>query len=240
MPSYTYEDLLKIISDLRGENGCPWDRVQTHDSLKPCLIEECYEVIEAIDRRDDDNLAEELGDVLLQVLMHSQIAAEENRFDMQDVVQGLSEKMIRRHPHVFGDAEAGTPEEGLRNWEDIKKQEKEAKTETPDKGILRSVPKAFPALTRAQKVQKKAEKEYGYTRSAKEQITILKDRLEQIEQAYNSTADRENGTLATEIETFLFETADLSGILGLNAEISLTNATETFINKFEDEMDKQK
>lgn len=128
MEKYTYEQLLKIIAELRSDHGCPWDRAQTHESMIKCLREECEEAIEAIENRDDENLCEELGDILLQVLLHAQIASEEDRFDMSDIVDGLARKMIRRHPHVFGNApQAASPEEGLARWEAIKKQEKEAK-----------------------------------------------------------------------------------------------------------------
>lgn len=124
---YSYEDFLDIIAKLRAPGGCPWDQKQTHESLKKCLLEESDEVLEAIDNRDDENLCEELGDVLLQVVMHAQIAAEEGRFTMEDVVQCVSEKMVRRHPHVFGDIKADSVEEGLDLWNAIKKQEKEKK-----------------------------------------------------------------------------------------------------------------
>lgn len=124
---YSYEDFLEIIARLRAPGGCPWDIKQTHDSLRECLLEESGEVIEAIDNKDDENLCEELGDVLLQVVMHAQIAAEEGRFTMDDVIQGISEKMVRRHPHVFGDAKVNSVEEGLDLWNSIKEQEKKAK-----------------------------------------------------------------------------------------------------------------
>ena len=128
MEKYTYEQLLDVIAALRGENGCPWDRAQTHESMIPCLRDECEEVIEAIHHKDDENLCEELGDVFLQVLLHAQIAKEEGRFDMSDIIDGLAKKMIRRHPHVFGDApKAQTEEEGLANWKAIKEKEKEEK-----------------------------------------------------------------------------------------------------------------
>lgn len=122
---YDFSDLCEIIAQLRAPGGCPWDRKQTHETLKKCLVEETGEVLEAIDHKDDPNLCEELGDVLLQVVMHAQIAAEENRFNMEDVIQGVSEKMVRRHPHVFGDAKADTQEESLALWQEIKKAEKE-------------------------------------------------------------------------------------------------------------------
>ena len=124
---YTYEDFLDIIAQLRAPGGCPWDQKQTHESLKECLLEESQEVLDAIDNKDDVNLCEELGDVLLQVVMHAQIAAEEGRFTMDDVVQGVSEKMVRRHPHVFGGIKVDSVEEGLDLWNAIKAQEKAQK-----------------------------------------------------------------------------------------------------------------
>lgn len=124
---YTYEDFLDIIAQLRAPGGCPWDQKQTHESLRDCLLEESQEVLDAIDNKDDENLCEELGDVLLQVVMHAQIAAEEGRFTMDDVVQGVSEKMVRRHPHVFGGIKVDSIEEGLDLWNTIKAQEKAQK-----------------------------------------------------------------------------------------------------------------
>jgi len=130
--AYTFEKLRDIIRKLRAPDGCPWDRAQTHESLIPCLKEESEEVIEGIqilkDTQDGDNLCEELGDVLLQVMLHSQIAEEEGLFTVDDVMEGLCRKMIRRHPHVFGDKKAGDPEEAVKTWEEIKKMEKEGKT----------------------------------------------------------------------------------------------------------------
>ena len=128
MEKYTYEQLVDIIAELRSDHGCPWDRAQTHESMIKCLYDECDETVEAIRNKDDENLCEELGDVLLQVLLHAQIAAEEGRFTIADVVDGLAKKMIRRHPHVFGDAPAAqSEEEGLAAWNAIKEKEKEEK-----------------------------------------------------------------------------------------------------------------
>ena len=124
---YTLEEFVDIVSTLRSENGCPWDREQTHESLEKCLRDECEEVIEAIEKKDDDNLCEELGDVLLQVVMHSQIAREQGKFTLEDVIDGVAKKMVRRHPHVFGDVKLETEEERLAMWNAIKKQEKEEK-----------------------------------------------------------------------------------------------------------------
>ena len=124
---YNYEELLDVIAQLRSEHGCPWDKAQTHESLIPCLRNECEEVVQAIEQHDEENLCEELGDVLLQVLLHARIAEEEGQFTMADVVNGLAEKMVRRHPHVFGDEEYGSPEQNQARWEEIKRQEKEAR-----------------------------------------------------------------------------------------------------------------
>ena len=124
---YSYEELLNVIAQLRGEHGCPWDKAQTHESLIPCLRNECEEVVQAIEQHYEENLCEELGDVLLQVLLHARIAEEEGQFTMADVVNGLAEKMVRRHPHVFGNEEYGSPEQNQARWEEIKRQEKEAK-----------------------------------------------------------------------------------------------------------------
>ena len=124
---YSYEELLNVIAQLRGEHGCPWDKAQTHESLISCLRNECEEVVQAIEQHDEENLCEELGDVLLQVLLHARIAEEEGQFTMADVVNGLAEKMVRRHPHVFGNEEYGSPEQNQARWEEIKRQEKDRK-----------------------------------------------------------------------------------------------------------------
>ena len=124
---YTLEDFVDIVAALRSENGCPWDKEQTHESLEKCLRDECEEVIEAIQNKDDDNLCEELGDVLLQVVMHSQIAKEEGRFTLEDVIDGVAKKMVRRHPHVFAGIKLETEEDRLAMWNAIKEQEKQEK-----------------------------------------------------------------------------------------------------------------
>ena len=124
---YGYQELLDIVAQLRGEHGCPWDQAQTNESMIPCLRDECEEVVEAIEKKDDENLCEELGDVLLQIVLHAQIAKEEGRFTMEDVVDQAAAKMVRRHPHVFGDEEPGSVEDNQRRWEEIKRAEKEAK-----------------------------------------------------------------------------------------------------------------
>lgn len=152
---YTFSDLMDIVSILRGENGCEWDKAQTHDSLLRYLIEESYEYIEATRKKDAAMQADELGDVLLQVALHAQIGKEQNTFNIDDVLNAVCKKMIYRHPHVFSDVKADSVDEILKNWEELKKKEKGEKT---DKQILESVSSELPALIRAQKVIEKSQK----------------------------------------------------------------------------------
>ncbi len=160
---YTFTDFIQLIERLRGEGGCPWDREQNHNSLRPCMTEETAELLASIriyeQTGDAENMREELGDILLQVVMHSVIAREEGLFTIEDVIQEISEKMIRRHPHVFGEAVAGCSEQVLANWEEIKKQEKEGRHTRLSP--LREIPEELPALARACKVIKKADKLYN-------------------------------------------------------------------------------
>ncbi len=153
--NYSFSDLMEIVAMLRGENGCEWDKAQTHDSLLRYLVEESYEYIEATRKKDPDMQADELGDVLLQVALHAQIGKEENTFDINDVLNAVCKKMIYRHPHVFSDVKAESVDEILKNWEELKKKEKGNKT---DKELLESVSSHLPALLRAQKVVEKARK----------------------------------------------------------------------------------
>ena len=143
---YTFDDFMNIIRTLRSPNGCPWDKEQTHESLKSCTIEETYEVIDAIDNKDYKNLCEELGDMLLQVALHTAIAEDNKEFTIEDVIKRVSDKMILRHPHVFSDTKVNNSSDVLTNWYEIKKKEK--KLENPHESLL-LVPKALPALIRA-------------------------------------------------------------------------------------------
>ncbi len=180
--TYSFEELKEIIARLRSPNGCPWDREQTHESLRTCMVEEAYEVVDGIRILSEtgawDNLCEELGDVLLQVLMHSQIAEEEDLFNLDDVIQGISEKMIRRHPHVFGDRTADDSEQVLVNWEEIKKQEKK---DQPELSELRAVPPSLPALIRTSKVLKRIENRSGDYACERDSIRSARECLERLE-----------------------------------------------------------
>ncbi len=228
MTNYNFNEFMEIIRKLRSKEGCPWDREQTHESLKTCLIEECYETLEAIDNKDYQNLSEELGDILLQVALHSVIAEETKEFTIEDVVQGVSEKMIRRHPHVFGEAIVENSEEVLANWEEIKSAEKQ--NVSPVQEVL-SVPKAFPANIRAEKGQKKASKSGMDFEDYKQALKKVYEELDELTEAI------ENGDKSKIFEEFgdaMFSMINLSRFLQLNAENSLTNATNKFINRFVD------
>lgn len=218
-------ELINVVRVLRSEQGCPWDRKQTHKSLKSCMLEEAYEVIEAIDQEDRLNLQEELGDVLLQVVLHSVIAEEEGAFAFEDVCGDVTDKMIRRHPHVFGTSEENSVDGIAKQWDEIKMQEH--KEETIVDSLLR-IPKAMPATMRAAKMQKKLAKVGMNTDD-------VESSLETIENAIKTLCDalenKENVDLEEQYGQLLFQVVNLSTILGLNAENSLTNAVDKFINR---------
>ncbi len=224
------QNLVEIIETLRGKNGCPWDREQTLQSLKPCVMEEAAEVTAAIRIYETtgnyDNLREELGDLLLQVVMQSQIAKEDGIFSIEDVIAEISEKMIRRHPHVFGDVEVNKTSEVLKNWDEIKKQEKAEKTwiQTP----LTEIPFELPALTRGTKVLKKIHKIYEPCISGKESIQIMKEKLEQMEQ---TLGDKEESSKA--LGELLLQICNVSREQEILPEQLLTDEIEKQIDIFE-------
>jgi len=223
---YNFEDLVTVINILRSENGCPWDREQTHDSLKMDTIEEAYEVLEAINNGDDDNLKEELGDLLLHVVFHAQIAKEDGKYNIDDVANGIVTKLIRRHPHVFGQEKAHSAEEVLVNWEAIKSDEKE----NPSLSIeMKHIPKALPALIRARKVQKKAAKvDFDFV-DPEEVFDKIYEELEELKVAYKNKVKSD---IEDELGDVLFSVVNISRFFGINPELALTNATEKFINRF--------
>ncbi len=216
--------LLEVVKRLRGPGGCPWDQKQTHDSLKPLLIEECYEVLEAIDEGDEAHLTEELGDVLLHVAMHAEIASENGGNGFEEIAGQLTEKLIRRHPHVFGDAEAENPEEVLGIWEAVKKKEKASRTSAID-----GVPKHFPALIRAQKVGHKASK-VGF--DWKESGPVLEKIREELKEVEVEITGNDAARLTEEIGDVLFSVVNLARKLQVNAEAALQEATDKFSERF--------
>ncbi|SHO48237.1 nucleoside triphosphate pyrophosphohydrolase [Anaerocolumna xylanovorans] len=228
---YTFDEFMDIIRYLRSEKGCPWDRKQTHESLDKYMLEEAYESVEAIRNGNTENLCEELGDVLLQIALHAVIAEESGEFTVEDIITGESEKMIRRHPHIFGEREQIDADQVVKNWDEIKKQEKKQES-TSD--TLKDIPKALPALMRAEKAIKRAKKgkEEG---PVKEELTKTFERLsKELFTLKNKWEEGQENQLEEKFEDLLFQIVNLSVFLQLNAENSLTNATNKFINRFVD------
>jgi tetrapyrrole methylase family protein/MazG family protein len=213
---HSFEELVKIMERLRKE--CPWDREQTHESLKKYLIEEAYEVLDAIDSKDDRKLKEELGDLLLQPVFHAQIAKERGAFDIEDVIDGLVKKLIERHPHVFGDAK---PEEVLKNWEKKKMEKRES--------ILEGIPKHLPALMRSQKLQDKAS-QVGFDFTDISQVFAKIE--EEIKELKQSLRDRDRENIKHEIGDILTAVVELARFVGVDAESALQEANERFIRRF--------
>lgn len=219
---YNLNDLINIMAALRGENGCSWDRKQTHESLRRYLIEEAYEVADAIDSDDIDSIEEELGDVLLQIVFHSQIAAEEGYFNIWGVIKSISEKMVNRHPHVF-DNSAYSSED---NWNEIKAKEKKFESHSER---LTAVPKSLPALMRSQKVQKRA-KDAGFDwEDYRGPMNKLYEEMDEIKKEIEENGDNISG----ELGDLLFSAVNLSRFFGIDPEKALYDSTEKFIKRFE-------
>ena len=224
---YSMDDLLQIMKILRAPGGCPWDREQTHQSIRNCFIEETYEAIEAIDTEDPILLQEELGDVLLQVLFHSEIEQEEGRFDFSDVVDGEAKKMVERHPHVFGSVTVDGTEDVLTNWDAIKKKTKDQKTQTE---VLQSVSKALPALMRSQKVQQKAAKVGFDWPDVSGALAKVEEETVELREAIRAEGAE---ACAEELGDLLFSVVNVARFLHVSAEQSLGEACEKFICRFQ-------
>lgn len=216
------DDLLNIMKRLRADDGCEWDKAQTHQSIKRSMIEEVYEAIEALDNNDDKMFANELGDVLLQVVFHSRIAEERGAFDFGDVVNEICTKLIDRHSHVFGNDKAGNEAEALKAWENNKKKEKGLKTFSD---ALVDVPKNFPALIRAEKVQKKAKNAGFDWENIDGAMDKVYEELDELKSASQETVSEEFGDL-------LFSVVNVGRFLNVDPEISLNDATNKFIDRF--------
>jgi MazG family protein len=235
-PSDLFAKLVDIMKALRTPvTGCPWDLAQTHESIRPYLIEECYEVIEAIDANDDAELVAELGDVLLQIVLHAQIGADRNAFTIADIIQYVSEKMIRRHPHVFADTKVGSISDVTKNWERIKSEERKGKSDAPQ-SVLDGVPKALPALVRAQRLGEKAAQVNFDWRTAgevfekvREEIAELTVELEKME---SSPSPDQKTRVSEELGDLLFALAQLARFIGFSAEDSLRVCSDRFISRF--------
>jgi MazG family protein len=217
--------LREIVARLRAPDGCPWDREQTHASLRGALIEECYEVIDAIERADDANLREELGDLLLHVVMHAQMAGERAAFTLEEVAAEVCRKMIRRHPHVFGDKLADDSAAVLRQWEQIKRTEKGKPA-----GILGGLPTSMPALLRAQNAQKKAAR-VGFDWPDAE--PVFEKMQEEIAEVRSALAAGDSKAVEDEVGDILFTAVNLARKLHVDAETTLAAATSRFIKRFQ-------
>lgn len=222
---YRTDDLVTIVELLRAPGGCPWDREQTHRSMRNGLIEETYEVVEAIDNDDPKLLREELGDVLLQLAMHAQIAREDGLFDFDDVANDICLKMIQRHPHVFGEVKADTVEAVLSNWESMKSKEKNRDTLTAK---LRSIPVQLPALMRAAKVGKKA-KMFDFPDAE----SVLGKLEEELGEVRGAVAENDRAHIEEEIGDLLLTVTSLARKLDIDPEQALSKATGKFIDRFE-------
>ena len=221
---YTVEDLRRIVALLRAPGGCPWDGVQTHESIRRNFIEEAYEVAEAIDEQSPAHLKEELGDVLLQVVFHASLEEDAGRFDLDDVADGICKKLIFRHPHVFGEVSVSGTGEVLSNWEELKRKEKGQATNTD---ALEAVARSLPALWRAEKVQKKAKKAGFDWPDVSGALDKLSEELEELK-----TAVAEGTNVEEELGDLLFSAVNVSRFVKVDTEEALNRATDKFIGRF--------
>ncbi|MHB1484528.1 MAG: nucleoside triphosphate pyrophosphohydrolase [Saccharofermentanales bacterium] len=231
---YRIEDLLALMEYLRGENGCPWDKEQTHKSIRNNVIEEAYEVVDAIDDGDPDRLADELGDLLLQVIFHSQISRESGEFDFSEVADHLSRKLISRHTHIFGEnpEQADSAEMVLEIWNKNKKKEKKI---TDHSHELKDIPRNIPALMRAFKIQKKARKAGLDIENTDDVLAKIAEEIEEIREAAENPDD-ETRKMKTEHEIgdLLFAVVNYARFLGVDPEIALDKSNQKFIRRFEE------
>lgn len=223
---YNVQDLVEIMRILRSPGGCPWDAEQTHESIKKNLIEETYEVIEAINKDDKELLCEELGDLLMQVVFHAQMEQEAGQFDFDAVSDGVCKKLIERHPHVFGDVSISGVDDVLTNWDAIKRKTKKQKTTTQS---MLSVPRELPALMRATKLQKKAA-DVGFDWS---EVTGALDKLEEeIGELRQAISNNDKDNMAEELGDILFSAVNVSRFIKTDAEEALTAASDKFLSRF--------
>jgi tetrapyrrole methylase family protein/MazG family protein len=240
--SKSFDDLVQLMARLRAPDGCPWDRKQTHESLKPYLVEEAYEVLEAIDHTDIRRLREELGDVLLQVIFHAQIGTEQEKFSIEDVIHALAEKLVRRHPHVFGTAdqkrESLNADDVKVRWEQIKRNEREEKGQ--DSSALEGVPKTLPALLRAYQVQARAAR-VGFDWSdltpvlgkLEEELQEFRDAMAASTAATPSTSNQAKEHVESELGDILFTIVNIARFLKINPEEALRKTINRFIDRFQ-------
>ena len=231
-----FDRLVEIMTTLRGPNGCPWDKQQDFSSLKPMLVEEVYEVLEAIDNQDSDGLAEELGDLLLHVVFHAQLGKEASQFDINTVIEKISDKLVRRHPHVFGNESASTPEEVIKNWEAIKAVEKAEKLKhrTPDqRSLLEGIPSKLPAIHEAHQISSRAAR-VGFDWPDIEGIfDKLQEEVHELREVISAAGDEmRRERLEDEIGDMLFVIVNIARYLKIDSESALKRANRKFKARF--------
>jgi len=219
-PPATLAGLRRIIATLRGPRGCPWDRVQTHQSLAPYLLEETHETLEALDAGDSKKLCEELGDLLFEVFIQAQLAEEAGEFTMRDVIRGINDKLIRRHPHVFADAVAHTPEDVIEQWDELKAEER------PGESALAGIPPSLPALARAQAIQRRASRVGFAFDSAEGTWQALDEELAELREAQTQVEKRK------ELGDAIFALSNVARELDVDAEDALRAASQNFVHNF--------
>ncbi len=223
---YDFYDLVKIMQVLRGEDGCPWDAEQTHESIKKNFIEETYEVIEAINKQNPELLCEELGDVLLQVVFHVQMEMEKDVFSVDDVTDGICKKLIERHPHVFGETKVSGVGDVLSNWDTIKRNTKGQKTQSE---AMQSIPRELPALMRSTKTQEKARKAGFDWDNTDDVFAKLDEEIAELKSAHKSGVKKD---IEEELGDVLFTVVNLSRFLDCDAEEALTASCDKFISRY--------
>jgi len=226
MAKRSFEDLVQLMTTLRGPNGCPWDRKQTLPDLKPYVIEEAYEVVDAIDREDRAGLLEEVGDLLLEAVFIAEIAREEGTFDIYDSVTAIHDKLVRRHPHVFGDTVADDAEQVLVNWEKLKSEERKAE----NKSVLSGVPRAMPALLKAGRLTEKAARVGFDWRRTEDVLEKLDEEVAELKEA---VASGDAAKMQDEIGDLLFTIANIARKLNVNPEEALQSTNRKFMSRFE-------
>ena len=233
----SFEELISIVKRLRGENGCAWDRVQTFESLIPCFLEEAYEVVDGISKRDYQNIKEELGDVLLHIVFFSELANDENKFNIDEVIKNINQKLIRRHPHVFGESKVKDVDGILKQWDEIKKEEKEIKSRKNKnyKSVLDDIPNSLPVMERAYKLMKRAAGVGFEYKNVDDSLKKVEEEFLEVKEAYEEFCNKEKDNkehLEEEIGDLIMTTLDFARMNKINPVNSLIKANNKFIRRF--------
>jgi len=226
----SFEELISIVKTLRGKNGCAWDKEQTFDSLIPCFLEESYEVVDGISKKDYKNIKEELGDVLLHIVFFSELANDENQFNIEEVIKNINQKLIRRHPHVFGESDVKDVDGILKQWDNIKKSEKEGKNY---KSVLDDIPNSLPVMEKAYKLMKRAAGVGFEYKNADDSLKKVEEEFIEVKEAYNKSKENNNKEhLEEEIGDLIMTILDFARMNKINPVNSLIKTNNKFIRRF--------